>query len=265
MKKIGIIAIIALILSMVYMFYIKPSNELVENDLLNEILQRGYIKVGINTDSAPFGFHDKNGKVVGYDAELAGHIAQYLVKNSSNVRFVSVTPSDRLIKASTGEVDMVISTVTITPQRLEVVSFSRSYLSAGQALLVRSSSNIKGIQDLSGLTVGVILGTTSEKNIQKLAPTAYIQGFNSYQAAYLALKSGKVAAVTSDDIILNSFASKDKDVKLLYRRYSNEPYGIAFKSGNSTKKLKLELDYAIKDLQRRGVLSSMYKKWGLGE
>lgn len=265
MKKLGLFLIIIFILIAVFnIYFVKSNDEFAEHDLLNEILQRGYIKVGINTDSKPFGFYDEKGNIVGYDAELARHIAQYIVKDPSFVKFIPVTPSNRLIKASTGEVDMVISTVTITPQRLEVVNFSRSYLSAGQALLVRSSSNIQGIQDLAGLTVGVILGTTAEKNIQRLVPTAYIQGYKTYQEAYLALKSGKIAALTSDDTILNSFARNDKNVKLLYRRYSNEPYGIAFRKGSSTDKLKLELDYAIKDLQRRGTLLAMYKKWGLG-
>ena len=265
MKRLGFLFIILLaVFAVWYIYFFKPSDEFAEHDLLNEIMQRGYIKVGINTDSKPFGYYDEKGNITGYDAELAGHIAQYLVKDASKVRFVQVTPSNRLIKASTGEVDMVISTVTITPQRLEVVNFSRSYLSAGQALLIRSSSNIQGIQDLAGLTVGVVLGTTAEKNIQRLVPTAYIHGFKTYNEAYLALKSGKIAALTSDDTILNGYALRDKDVKLLYRRYSNEPYGIAFKKGNSTNKLKLELDYAIKDLQRRGTLLAMYKKWGLG-
>ncbi len=74
-----------------------------------------------------------------------------------------VTPSNRLIMASTGEVDIVISTVTITPQRQEVVSFSIPYDAAGQAVLVKSNSAIKSLTDLAGQNVGVIFGTTAEK------------------------------------------------------------------------------------------------------
>jgi len=265
MRKTGfLLVIIFLILSVIYLLLFKPTDEFAENDLYNEIIQRGYIKVGINTDSKPFGFYDDKGNIIGYDAELAGHIAHYIVKNSAAVKFIPVTPSNRLIKASTGEVDIVISTVTITPARLEVVAFSKSYDSAGQALLVRSNSAITSLQDLSGQSIGVIFGTTAEKNIQHLVPTAHVQGYRTYQDAYLALKAGNINAITSDDTILNRFALADKSVKLLPKRYSNEPYGIAFKKGNSTARLKEELDFAIEDLTRRNILNSLHSKWNLG-
>jgi len=265
MRQTGFFLIVLfLIISAVYLLFFKPTDEFVENDLYTEIVQRGYIKVGINTDSKPFGFYDEKGRIIGYDADLAGYIAQYIVKDSSKVEFIPVTPSNRLIKASTGEVDMVISTVTITPQRQEVVSFSRSYDSAGQALLVKSNSAVKGLQDLAGQSIGVIFGTTAEKNIQHLVPTAHIQGFRSYQDAYLALKAGNINAITSDDTILNRFALSDRGVKLLPRRYSNEPYGIAFKKGESTQRLKEELDFALNDLLRKNILYSLHNKWGLG-
>lgn len=265
MRKTGFLLIlIFIVISIIYLILFKPTNEFDENDLYTEIIQRGYIKVGINPDSQPFGFYDKEGNIIGYDADLAGYIAQYIVKNPAKVKFIPVTPSNRLIKASTGEVDMVISTVTITPLRQEVVSFSRSYDCAGQALLVKSNSAITGLQDLAGQNIGVIFGTTAEKNIQHLVPTARIQGYRTYQDAYLALKAGNINAITSDDTILNRFAIADKSVKLLPKRYSIEPYGIAFKKGISTVRLKEELDFAIEDLMRRNILNKLHKKWGLG-
>ena len=250
--------------AVVYVMFFHSDEEFAEGDLYQEIVQRGYIKVGINVDSKPFGFYDNKGNVVGYDADLAHYIAQYIVKNHNGVRFFPVTPSNRLIKASTGEVDLVISTVTITPQRQEVVNFSIPYDSAGQALLVKSSSRITTLQDLSGENVGVIFGTTAEKNLPRLLPTANIRGFRSYPDAYKALKDGQISALTSDDTILNRFALDDKDVKLLPRRYSNEPYGIAFKKSESSARLKQELDFAIKDMQRKNIIIRLRKKWGLG-
>ncbi len=265
MRKLGFAFIICfLILIVIYMILFKPTNEFAEKDLYDEIIQRGYIKVGINTDSQPFGFYDEKGNIVGYDADLSGYIAQYILKDPTKVQFVSVAPESRLIKASTGEVDMVISTVTITPQRQEVVSFSKSYDSASQVLMVRKSSAIHGLQDLAGQSIGVIFGTTAEKNIQHLVPTAHIQGFKTYNDAYLALKAGNVSAVTSDDTILNRYVIKDSDLRILPRKYSNEPYGIAFKKGSTTVRLKTELDNAIDDLQQRNVFYSLRKKWGLG-
>ena len=156
-----------------YFLVLKP-DDYTEPDIYDEILKRGVIKVGINMDSRPFGFVDKDGNVQGYDADLARYIAQYLLKSPNRVEFISVTPANRMIKASTGEVDIVIATMTITPQREEILSFSIPYDSAGQAILVKSNSKITSIGDLSGQNVGVIWGTTAEKNMLNLIPTANI-------------------------------------------------------------------------------------------
>ncbi|MCQ2739321.1 MAG: transporter substrate-binding domain-containing protein [bacterium] len=264
MKKTALILILMFFALIAIYFFLSPAkDEFVEEDLYNEIMQRGYIKVGINTDSKPFGFYDKNGNIIGYDADLSRYIAQYLLKNREKVKFVPITPSNRLIKASTGQVDIVISTVTITPARQEVVSFSIPYDIAGQAVLVKSNSSIKSISDLANQTVGVIFGTTAEKNMKVLVPTANVRGFTSYAEAYKTLKSGNITAITSDDTILSRFVIDDSSVRLLPKRYSKEPYGIAFKKGSSTVKLKENIDFAIKDMQQKNVINRLRKYWNV--
>lgn len=264
MKRLGIILILAFLMLVAIYFVLSPkANEFAEVDVLDAIRQRGIIKVGINPESKPFGYIDDNGKYAGYDVDLAHYIAQYLVNNRDNIEFVPVTTSNRLLKASTGEVDMVISTITITPQRSEIVDFSIPYDTAGQAVLVKSNSSITALSDLGGQNVGVIFGTTAEKNMKKLVPTANLLGFRSYQDAYSALKSDRINAITSDDTILNRFSVDDASVKLLPKRYSKEPYGIAFKKGSSTERLKERLDFIIGDLQRKNVVLRLRKKWGI--
>lgn len=265
MKKLGFLFVLILIaLAGVYVLLFPSKNEFIEGDLYDEILNRGKIRVGINIDSKPFGFINEKGEVSGYDADLARYIAQYIVKSRDRIEFVPVTPSNRLLKASTGEVDIVISTVTITPQRQEVVAFSIPYDTAGQAVMVKRGSSVKSLMDLAGQNVGVIFGTTAEKNMKNLVPTAKLLGFRSYPDAYNALKKGKINAITSDDTILSRFAYDDNGVILLPKRYSREPYGIAFKKGNSTIKLKENLDFAIRDMQQKNVIPRLRKNWGIG-
>lgn len=265
MKNIGIIvaAVIFTIMAVYVIIFHPSSNEFKEGDLYDEILQRGVIKVGINTDSKPYGFYDEKGNLTGFDVDFARNIALYILNNPERVEFIPVTPSNRLIMASTGEVDIVISTVTITPQRQEVVSFSIPYDYAEQAILVRKNSAIKSLGDLSGLNVGVIFGTTAERNLKKMVPTAHLMGFRNYRDAYIALKEGKIDALTSDDTILKRFTLDDSNVRMLSKGHSNEPYGIAFKKGVSSKKLKERLDSAIKDMKRKNVLLRIKNKWDL--
>lgn len=257
-----ILTIIFLFLVGIYRFICVPE-KYTEPDLYDAITKRGKIIVGINTDSKPFGFFDKDWKIQGYDADLARSFAQYIFKNPNAVEFVPVTPSNRMMKVSTGQVDMVIATVTITPQREEIIDFSIPYDYAGQAILVRKNSKITSIADLAGQNVGVVFGTTAEKNMLALAPEATVIGFRNYRVAYEALKAGKIDALTSDDTLLSRFAFEDDSVKLLPKRYSREPYGVAFRKGKSTKLLRENINFAINDMKQRNAIIRLRKKWEL--
>ena len=265
MKKFSIFLLLLMFaVAALQVIFNKSAEEFVEGDLYDEIMRRGKLVVGIHADSKPFSFINSKGERVGYDIELARYIAQYLVKSPELVEFVELEPSERLIKASTGEVDIVLATLTITPQRQDVVSFSIPYDVAGQAVMVKSNSSIKSLSDLAGQNVGVIFGTTAEKNMANLVPTANLRGYKNYNDAYRALKAGYINAITSDDTILSGFAYDDDGVKILPKRYSYEPYGIAFKKGDSTIKLKEKLDFAITDLKQKNVIPRLRKHWEIG-
>ena len=124
MKNLIVIFSIIFALMLGFYYFVLRPEKYNEGDLYEQIMQRGKIKIGINTDSKPFGFYDKEGQVQGYDADLGRYIAQYLLNNPDNAEFISVTPSNRMLKVSTGEVDIVIATMTITPQRQEIIDFS---------------------------------------------------------------------------------------------------------------------------------------------
>ena len=261
MNRLGsTLTIIFLCLVAFYFLVLRPE-KYVESDVYDSIMKRGFIRVGVNVDSKPFAFYDKTGELAGYDIDLAKYIAEHIMGSNKNIKFVPVTPSNRLMKISTGDVDIVIATMTITPQREKIINFSIPYDTAGQALLVRSTSEIKSISDLQGQNVGVIWGTTAEKNMVTLAPNAHVIGFKSYAEAYNALKKGKIEAITSDNTILSRFTADDKQVIILPKRYSKEPYGIGFRKGKGSDKLKESLDNAILDLRQKNVLTRIHKKW----
>ena len=243
-----------------YFLILKPE-KYVEKDIYERIMQSGELRIGINTDSKPFAFYDEKGELVGYDVDLSKYIAQYLLGTKNKIKFIPVTPADRLVKISTNEVDIVIATMTITPQRQRIIDFSMPYDYAGQALLVKNTSKITSIGDLSGQNVGVIWGTTAEKNMLTLVPSANIVGFKTYRDAYNALKEGKIDVITSDDTILSRFVIEDSQVKLLPKRYSREPYGIGFRQGKGADKLKKSLDDAISDLKQKNVINRIHRQW----
>jgi len=230
-------------------------------DTLSKIIQRDKLIVGVKFDTKPFGYMNERQQLAGYDIDIAKYIAQSLLGDESKVEFKQVTPSNRILALNSDEVDMVIATMTITPERSSVIDFSAPYYMAGQAILVPEKSDITSIRDLNGKKVIIIFGTTSEHNLRLTAPDASIIGFKTYTSGYSALKQGRADAITSDDSILLGFAMADKSVKLLPKRYTKEPYAIGFKKSPSSASLEEKVNSILEEMKNSGKLNRIKDKW----
>ena len=229
-------------------------------DLLSVIKKRGELVVGVKFDSKPFGFVD-NGKLQGYDIDIAHLMAKRILGNEQLVRFVEVTPSNRISKLNSGEVDMLVATMTITPKRLEVVDFSVPYFYTGQAIMIRKGTSIKTVGDLNGRRVIIILGTTGEKNLRYFAPEAILQGYKSYQDGFRGMLNRKAEALSTDDAIIAGFLMDHPEFMMLPQRYTQEGYGIAFRKDAESQSLKHEVNAAISELRRKGYLNYLKAQW----
>lgn len=230
-------------------------------DDLNTVIQRDRLIVGIRNDAPPFGFKDKNGFTIGYDADLAKLIAKGILGDEKKVEFVPVTASNRIMKLNSGEVDCLIATMSITPQRQQFLNFSSPYYMAGQAILVKRVSKATSLHDFSGKKLIIVFGSTSEKNLRSNVPEVSVIGYKTYQEAYNALKSGKADGIVADDTILLGFSTNDKSVKLLPKRYSKEPYAVVFRKDDSSLNLNTKVNYIIDNLQSSGKLNRLQEKW----
>lgn len=230
-------------------------------DQLLEIKNRGRLIVGVKYDSKPFGYVDKDGKLKGYDVELAHMIAKQLLGNEKKVSFRQVNQHNRISKLNSGEVDMVIATMTITPQREAVVAFSVPYHTTGQALMVKKTSPIKAIGELNDKKVITILNTTGEKNLRYFAPNAIVQGYRTYEDGFEALRAKKADAMTADESILVGLALDNPQYKVLPQRYTNELYAIAFRKGKKSQGLKNDVDNILLDFRKKGALNQLKHKW----
>lgn len=232
-----------------------------DKDVLETIQKRDKIIVGVKYDAKPFGYINSKHKPVGYDVDLAKHIAKRLLGDENKVEFKQVTSYNRIMALNSGVVDMVIATMSITKQRKEVVDFSMPYYISGQALLVPKNSNIDSMSDLNGKRVIIVFGSTSEKNLRLVAPDAKIIGFKTYIDGYNALKQGKAEAMTSDDTILLGFAIQDPSVKLLPQRYSQEPYAVALRKDEASQNLRIKVNSILDGMQHDGTLEQLKEKW----
>ena len=235
----------------------------VENDDFAKVLQRDKLIIGVRTDAPPFGYIDKQGNVVGYDIDLAKIITKQILGNEKKVEFVPVTATNRIMKLSAGEVDFLIATMSITNQRQQILDFSVPYYIAGQAILVNKSSKATSLRDFEGKNLIIVFGSTSERNLRTNVPEVNVIGYKNYNDAYKALKSNKAEGIVADDTILLGFAVSDNTVKLLPKRYSKEPYAIAFRKEEESKRLREKVNYIVKNLQSTGKLNRLKEKWNI--
>ena len=240
----------------------KKDDEIYSNDL-HTIIKRDKLIVGVKTDTYPFGYKDKKGRYMGYDAALGRLIAKGLLGDEKKIQFVPVTTSDRIMKLYSGDFDMLIATMTITPKRKDLIMFSKPYHVAGQAILVKKGSLIRNIQDLKEKKVAIIFGSTSEQSIRLAVPGVKIVGCKTYPAALQHLKSGKADAIVADDTILIGMALRDKSVELLPKRYSKEPYGVALRKGPESEDLLTAVNNVIDIETHNGHLKKIKASFGI--
>lgn len=230
-------------------------------DLYDSIKQRGSIVVGVEKDIKPFSFQNEEGKQDGFEIDIAKELAKTILGDENAIEFVIVEPSNRISYLNSGQADMLIATLTITASRKNIIDFSDAYYIAGQTVLVNKSEGIKSFADLGGKRVGVTFGTTALEGIKTAIPDALIQGYKTYDEAYNALKANEIDAFASDDTILMGYEINDDTVKMLSQRYTQEPYGIAFRKGiESTRTIEIT-NNILNLIRSNGKMSQLKNKW----
>ncbi|HTX02702.1 MAG TPA: transporter substrate-binding domain-containing protein, partial [Candidatus Acidoferrales bacterium] len=125
-------------------------------DTLADIKQRGKLIVGVKTDYKPFGFLDPSGKVVGIEPDLAADVAKRL---GVSIEYVPVVAANRIQFLQQGRIDLMIATMTDTPQREELVGIVKpSYYAAGVDIIARKGSGLRSWDDVKGKSLCGIQG-----------------------------------------------------------------------------------------------------------
>lgn len=231
-----------------------------EKDMLTQIKENDKIVFGVKNDTRLFGLKNPSTKEVeGFDIDIAKALAAEILGDEAKVEFKEVTSKTRMPLLNNGDIDAIVATMTITEDRKKEVDFTDVYFDAGQSLLVKKGSDIKGIDSLKGKKVLAVKGSTSAINIREKAPDAEVLEFENYSEAFAALKSSQGDALTTDDSILYGMVDEDPNYELVGGTFTDEPYGIAVKKGNQT--FVDELNKALKALKDSGKYDEIHDKW----
>ncbi|MDK6028844.1 basic amino acid ABC transporter substrate-binding protein [Ignisphaera sp. 4213-co] len=219
------------------------------------------LRVGTSPDFPPFEYVDeKTGEVVGIDIDLIKAIANRL---GYKVQIVSMDFDGLIPALEQGQVDVVISGMTITEERAKRVDFSIPYWKADQAIIVSKGSSFKPlkIEDLVNHTVGVQSGTTAEQLLDSYVSKGYninVKRYSSYTLAVQDLINGRVDAVVVDSPVANTLAKK-YSVEVAATITTGEEYGIAVKKGN--KALLDQINKALSEILNSSEWDSIISKY----
>lgn len=167
-------------------------------------------------------------------------------------RYVTPGPTEH------GAVDVVIATLTQTPEREQQVMFSEVYFVAGQRLMVKAGSAADQVQDLAGQVVAVVKSSTAERSLP-LLPQAQALVVRDYAAALQALDSARAAALLADDTILQGLmAQHPGQYKLIGERLTTEPYAVAVAQGHGD--LLDVVDLAVRRFKSSGAWAECYTR-----
>ena len=234
-------------------------------DTLDEVRKRGDLVCGSNPGLAGFGLPDDRGQWHGFDIDYCRAVAAAIFDDPQKVRYVPLTGKDRFTALQSGEVDLLSRNTTWTQSReaAQGLLFIGINYFDGQAFLVRKSSGAESAQKLSGASICVQQGTTSELNLADYFRTHGFKAetvvFSTADDAIKAYDSGRCDAFTTDGSAL--YAERLKTEKpdehmVLPDIISKEPFGPVVRQGDDRWfNLVKWTHYALLDAEELGVAS----------
>lgn len=217
----------------------------------------GKLVVATDATYPPLEYVDNDGNMVGFDIDLIKAIAKELKKE---VEIKNISFDNIFSDLEKGEVDVIISAVTITSERQKTMNFSAPYFNAGQIIVANKSSQITNQDDLKDKFVGVQNDTTSETEGEKYVDKGKLKIYKDYDVALENMKLGEIEAMIIDyPAGVSIVKSNDQLVKIVGKPFTSEFYGIAIAKDNQD--LLSDINLVLAKLKKTGYLDKLSHTW----
>lgn len=228
---------------------------------LESVLNAGELKVCFDAGYMPFEMKSKDGRFIGFDIDLAKHMAR-----SIGVKYEPVnTAWDGIIPAlQTGKCDIIMAGMTITPERNLKVNFAQPYIVIGQSIILskKLEGKIKSYKDLNDpkYTVATKLGTTGAEATKKYLPKAKLDLYDTEVDSVLQVTNGKADAFIYDFPYNAIYAAQHKgQIEHLSKPFTYEPLGWAIRQDDPN--FLNFLNNYLRQIQGDGTYDRLYDKW----
>jgi polar amino acid transport system substrate-binding protein len=219
------------------------------------------LKVGVAADYPPL-VYQQDGRIVGIEADNAKAVGALLHLEMTLVNM----PFQKLIPAlKAGEIDVIMSGMSVTPERSEQVLFTDSYMQVGQMAIMSTDKVAHFSQPWAlhseGVRIGVEPGTTGADYAERELPDAQVQFFKNSAAAFAALRNDQIDLYIHDAPTSWQLATttENGDLISLYKPLTHEKLAWAVRKDDE--RLAVTLNDALQGLKRSGTLGYIFNRW----
>ena len=197
--------------------------------VLDRIQKRDMLVVGTVGDMPPFNMTSKDGKIIGYEADLARFLADSL---GVKLEFKTMQFSELLPALEAGKVDLVMSSVTMTIKRNATYAFVGPYYISGKAILTNLATlaNVTGPGEIdkSEFKIAALEGSTSQEFVEDVLPKASLVKAKSYDEAVDLVLKGEVTAMLADHpiCVVSVLRHPDSELFTIVSPFTYEPIGV---------------------------------------
>ena len=216
----------------------------------------GKLTMATNATFPPYEMTTDAGTIEGIDVDTAQAIAEKL---GLELQIDDMDFDAALLSVQQGKADIAMAGITVTDERMAVMSFSDSYATGIQSVIVPEGSDIASVDDLAGKKIGTQRGTTGylycSDDFGEDAVVAYDNGLTAVQA----LNNGQVDAVVIDNEPAKAYVESNPGLKILDTSYAEEDYAIGMNKGNTA--LLEAVNAALEELKADGTLQAIVDKY----
>ena len=228
-----------------------------------EAAEEETLVVGLDDTFAPMGFRDENGDLVGFDIDLANAVGEEM---GVTVEFKPIDWDAKEIELKSGTIDCVWNGMSVTPERMESMALTDKYLNNKIVLmaLADSDTEVTEASQLADLKIGTQADSSAlemlKANEEYEAFKANISEYDTYDAAIMDLKAGRVDVIAVDQV-LGEYTNNNLGVTMKECEYSlgDDYYVIGCAKENT--ELRDKLNEAVKTLVDNGKAAEISEKW----
>jgi polar amino acid transport system substrate-binding protein len=228
-------------------------------DLLDDITKAKKIRISTDMAIPPAGMMDSNMQPTGSDVETAKLLAKDW---GLEIEWVPTTGATRIPNVNTGKADIIISTLSVTPERAKVIDFSKPYAVLQSVVGAPKTAAIKDWADLKGKNVTVTRGTTQDTELSAMANDKgfKVVRYDDDATMVTAGATGQAEAVATSVALVNAISSKNP-AKPWEPKFVIRNFDLAIGTKQGEPRLQAKLNEWVAANLKNGKLSDIYKKY----